>query len=326
MRETIAVCQGLQCIEPSSGLVIDALNGYCTCQPFTPFRFLKPAMKSCSLEPPTPDELNALLRLLDDETPEVRAHVTARFARCGGDISEWLSTHAHSLNDPERQLLAEMLSPPRRETLTREWIVPTGGASALQEDWESFESLLRVLSDFLHDGISLRQPLSDALDLLAEEAAEEGLTTASELRDFLFKESRLTASPSNYYDPSNSDLAWCIEAGTSNPLGLCLIFILVGNRLNLEIEGVNFPGHFMCRIYEDGFPLIVDCFDHGRTHLQSTLLESPELSRLQRQLLRQSVGPGTILLRLLNNLSEALKKSGRSTDAELIQELRSTIE
>jgi hypothetical protein len=283
-------------------------------------------MKSCPPEPPTPDELGALLRLLDDETPEVRAHVTARLAHCGGDISEWLSTHSRILSDAEKKLLAEMLSPPRRETLTREWIVPTGGASALQEDWESFESLLRILSDFLHDGISLRQPLSDALDLLAEEAAEEGVTTASELRDFLFTESRLAPSPSNYYDPSNSDLAWCIEAGTSNPLGLCLIFILVGNRLNLEIEGVNFPGHFMCRIYEDGFPLIVDCFDRGRTHLQSTLLESPELSRLQRQLLRQSVGPGTILLRLLNNLSEALNKSGRSMDAQLIHELRATIE
>ena len=276
--------------------------------------------------PPTPEELDALLRLIDDETPEVRARVAERLALCGGDISEWLATRPHVLSLLEEELLVEMLSPPRRETLELEWIAPTGGAAALQEDWETFEALLRTLSDFLHDGISLRQPLSDALDLLAEEAAESGVTSANELRTYLFGSGRLTGNQSNYHDPRNSDLAWCIADGHSNPLGLCLIYILTGRRLNLEIEGVNFPGHFMCRIFEDGHPFIVDCFEKGRLHLQSTLIESPDLSRTQRTILHQSVGPGTILMRLLTNLQQALEKADRPEDAGLIRELRATLE
>lgn len=276
--------------------------------------------------PPSPAELDALIRLLDDETPEVRQRVAERLALCGGDISEWLSTHTLALSGPERILLAEMLSPPRRETLAREWIAPTGGAAALQEDWDSFEALLRTLSDFLHDGISLRQPLSDALDLLAEEASDEGVTTALELRKFLFTGSRLTGDPRTYQDPRNSDLAWSIAEGSSNPLGLCLIFILVGRRLNFEIEGVNFPGHFMCRIHEDGIPVIIDCYDKGQIHFQYTLLESPDLSRSQRALLRLSTDPGAILLRLLNNLEHALDQASRSEDAALIREIRATLE
>ncbi|MES2659971.1 MAG: transglutaminase-like domain-containing protein [Verrucomicrobiota bacterium] len=276
--------------------------------------------------PPAPEELDALLRLLDDETPEVRSRVSERFALCGGDISEWLATRPRQLSEHEKELLAEMLSPPRREILSREWIAPSGGAWALQEDWESFEALLRTLSDFLHDGISLRQPLSDALDLIAEEAADEGVSSANELRSFLFDSKRLSANQENYYDVRNSDLAWCIAEGRSNPLGLCLIFILVGRRLDLEVEGVNFPGHFMCRIFEDSFPLIIDCFDKGQLHLQSTLLESPELTRPQRDLLRQSAGPGIILLRLLNNLNQSLEKAERTEDAELIKELLATLE
>jgi hypothetical protein len=219
-----------------------------------------------------------------------------------------------------------MLSPPRRELLAREWIAPTGGAAALQEDWEAFEALLRSLSDFLHDGISLRQPLSDALDLLAEEAADDGVTTANELRLFLFEGARLTGNQVDYRDPKNSDLAWCIAEGHSNPLGLCLIFMLVGRRLHFEIEGVNFPGHFMCRIFEDGFPVIIDCFDSGELHSQSELLENSALNRVQRLLLRQTVDPGTILLRLLNNLIEALKQANRDDDAQLVQKLRATLE
>ena len=278
-----------------------------------------------NVEPPAPDELVALLRLLDDDTPAVREKVAQRLALCGGDLSEWLAGQPRSLSVPEKSLLSEMLVPSRREALAREWIAPTGGAAALREDWESFEALLRVLSDFLHDGISLRQPLSDALDLLAEEATEDGVTTANELRQFLFDGTRLTANQTGYYDPRNSDLAWSIAEGRSNPLGMCLIFMLVGRRLDLDIEGVNFPGHFMCRIFEDGYPVVIDCFDHGRPHLQSTLLESPGLTRPQRDLIRESVDPGSILLRLLNNLHAAFEKAGRDEDLELVKDLIATL-
>lgn len=275
--------------------------------------------------PPAADELDALVRLLDDETPAVRARVAERLALSSGDLSEWLATRPRSLSKQEKGLLSELLRPPHRATLIREWIAPTGGAAALQEDWESFEALLRTLSDFLHDGISLRQPLSDALDLLAEEASDEGVSTANELRTFLFDGTRLTANPEKFSDPRNSDLAWCIEEGHSNPLGLSLIFMLVGRRLQLEIEGVNFPGHFLCRIFEDGFPVIIDCHDNGRLHLQSSLLESPELNREQRDFLRRSADLGAILKRLLTNLRGALEQAARDEDAALIAKLQATL-
>lgn len=275
--------------------------------------------------PPAPEELDALLRLLDDETPEVRTRVAERFALCGGDISEWLATQPRSLSRSEQSVLTEMLSPPRRETLEREWLVPTGGAPALREDWETFEALLRVISDFLHDGITIRQPLSDALDLLAEEADEGGIGTSRDLRSFLFEGGRLAGNQQDYDDPRNSDIAWAIAEGRSNPLGLGIIFILVARRLELVVEAVNFPGHFLCRIYEDGYPIIIDCFDHGRLHLQSTLLESPDLGRAERTVLRQTADPGTILLRLLNNLVKALNEADRPEDARLVRKLRATL-
>jgi hypothetical protein len=48
--------------------------------------------------PPAPEELDALLRLLDDETPAVRERVAERFALCGGDLSEWLATQPRPLS------------------------------------------------------------------------------------------------------------------------------------------------------------------------------------------------------------------------------------
>jgi regulator of sirC expression with transglutaminase-like and TPR domain len=265
------------------------------------------------------------MRLLDDETPEVRSRVAERLARWGGDVSEWLAARPQTLSRHEKSVLSELLRAPRRAALEREWLVPTGGAPALREDWESFEALLRLLSDFLHDGVTIRQPLSDALDLLAEEAEESGVGSAGDLRAFLFEGSRLAGNVKDRENPSNSDLAWVIAEGRSNPLGLGLVFMLVAKRLDLVVEAVNFPGHFLCRIYEDGYPIIIDCFDHGRLHLQATLLENPDLGRAERAVLRQTADPGTILLRLLNNLIAALEKSGRPEDARLIRKLRATL-
>lgn len=275
--------------------------------------------------PPAAEEMDALLRLLDDETPAVRERVAQRFALCGGDISEWLATQHRILTLSETQLLSEMLKPARRDALIHDWIAPTGGAAALAEDWDTFEALLRILSDFLHDGITLRQPLGDALDLLAEEASDEGVTGERELSAFLFGEKRLRGNQSGYYDPRNSDLAWSIAEGKSNPLGLSLIFILVAKRMEMEVEGVNFPGHFMCRYFENGFPVIIDCFGHGRMHLQSVLLGNPEINKFQRDQLRRTADAGTMLLRLLNNLQQALLQEDLSEDARLVNELKQSL-
>lgn len=270
-----------------------------------------------------PVELSALLRLLDDETPEVRAGIAGRLSDYGGDLSELLPEAAPLLGDSEKTILAEILRPARRRALRDDWQVPASGSAGLADDWELFESQLRILSDFLHDGVSMRQPLSDALDLLSEDAREAGCHSADELRIYLFEEKRLRPNSKNYYDPRNSDLAWCLDQGHSNPIGLGAIFMLLGKRMDMEIEGLSFPGHFLCRIYEDGVALVVDCFDRGKVHAQATLTDAGnDLSEEQIQALEGCADLGTILIRVLNNLIDSFQRLGQVEDAKLIIELR----
>lgn len=268
-------------------------------------------------------ELSALLRLLDDETPEVREMVAKRFGETGGDLSEMLSGFELVLSDSEEKLLQQMLMPARRKILLEEWITPGFGTASLREDWELFESQLRLLSDFLHDGLSLRQSLSDALDFLAEEAQEKGISDANDLRIFLFENKRMGPNQKYYYDSRNSDLAWCLAEGKSNPIGLGVIYMLLGQRLGIEIEGISFPGHFLCRIQEGGYPLIIDCFDNGCVHSQEVLTDpSNELGAQHRQALQGKADLGTILIRILNNLIDAFEREERLEDSKLILVLR----
>lgn len=270
-------------------------------------------------------ELSVLLRLLDDETPEIRARVAERLAAGEGDVSESLAELGWEGTSADRELLSNLLLPARRETLRTEWAMPSGG---LGDDWDQLEYLLRLLSDFLHDGVTLRQSLSDALDLLAEEAEENDAAVSEEsLRQFLFESARFRGNKESYYDPRNSDLAFVVEAGTSNPIGLCLIYLLTARRLGLDVTGVGFPGHFLCRIQDEGQPVIVDCFDNGkRHHLASLLAAHPELGREQREALKYPAEPGAILNRVLLNLASSFAGMKRDEDAALIAELRGTLD
>ncbi len=280
-----------------------------------------------SISPPL-TEFVSLLRLLDDDTPAVRASVTARFATYGGDVSDHLVAARARLSQASLAQLSGMLHPARRAELRRDWIVPSGGPGALDEDWEHFEFLLRLISDFLHDGVTLRQPMSDALDLLAEEAEEAGASADPDaLRTVLFANGRFRGNADDFHSPSNSDLAWVLEQGMSNPLGLSLVYILTARRLSLDVEGCNNPGHFLTRIRNDGRWFIVDCFNEGRIHALDDILagEAGKLTAV-RIVFSRAATPGEMLSRLLHNLEESFKRLNRTEDARLVHELADTLE
>jgi regulator of sirC expression with transglutaminase-like and TPR domain len=102
--------------------------------------------------------------------------------------------------------------------------------------------------------------------------------------------------------------------------------MLIGQRLEMDIQGISFPGHFLCRIIEDGEPIVVDCFDSGKLHAQHVLVDPMnELTPEQRSHLRESADLGTILMRILNNLIDAFRRADYEEDMELIMEMRDSM-
>jgi hypothetical protein len=272
--------------------------------------------------PPTDAEFEILLRLLDDETPEVRSHVASRLVLMGGDLSERLVVRGRDLAPEDQALLSQLTAPARRHALARDWAVPTGGAAAMMEDWDAFEAMLRLISDFLHDGVTLRQPLSDALDLIADEAASAGVANADDLRVFLFGETgRFHGDPEPMADRRHADLAWVIATGHSDPIGYGLLYLLMARRLDLEVEGIDFPEDLVCRIHIDGVSFIVECHSGGRLHAQDELLQDGDLSREDAaRLAAGSATPGDLLLVYLRNLQELLEWEQADDDAQAAED------
>ena len=68
---------------------------------------------------------------------------------------------------------------------------------------------------------------------------------------YLFDDQQFVGNRDRYEDPRNSCLNEVLDRQTGIPITLSLVYIEVGRRAGLQVEGVNFPGHFLVRLPAD---------------------------------------------------------------------------
>ncbi len=68
------------------------------------------------------------------------------------------------------------------------------------------------------------------------------------LNHFVFDELGFTGNAVHYYDPRNSLLSYVLDARHGIPITLALVYIELGRRAGLRVEGVGFPAHFIVRV------------------------------------------------------------------------------
>ena len=104
------------------------------------------------------------------------------------------------------------------------------------------------------------------------------------LNAYLYEELGFSGNRERYDDPRNSFLNEVLDRRLGIPISLAVIYLEIGRRAGLRLEGVNFPGHFLVRVpalagrADDD--LIVDPFHAG------ALLSEVDC----RHLLRQHLG------------------------------------
>ncbi len=273
-------------------------------------------------------ELPHLVRLLDDDNPIVRKTLSERFAKCQGDVSSELDRLGIRLPEEDRTRLSNLLAPGRRRQIRDQWVVPQQGLDEGGADWESFEQLLRLLSELLHDGTSLRSSLPDAIDRIADEAVlNNAQGDEQSLCEFLFGSGRFRGDKEGFYSPSNADLLWIITNRKGNPIGLAVLAMLVGHRLDLDIGGCNFPAHFLAWITIEGNPHLVDCFGGGRIiSVDDVRDNSAVLTPDSRRAIQGPCTMRDILVRILRNLHLAFTQHDRVDDMGLTGDLLSSLQ
>lgn len=122
----------------------------------------------------------------------------------------------------------------------------------------------RYLGEIERMALRLRGRMPQSYD-----AAERVLA----LNDFLFEHLGYCGNVDDYYDPRNSYLNEVIDRRTGIPITLSILYMEIGRRVGLPLEGISFPGHFMVRLRVRSGMLVLDPFACGAPQSEPELRE-----------------------------------------------------
>lgn len=172
------------------------------------------------------------------------------------------------------------------------------------------------------------RPLLAQLDQLAD-AARPGVAAAAgpaeqaaALNHVLFGQAGFYGDPrySEQPDPANSYLDRALERRRGLPIILAIIYLEVGWRLGLPLDGLALPGHFIVRWAAPERDLYIDPFSGGTLWSKADCERqiasfygraTPELLAM----LMRPAGRGAILARVLRNLKQTYLAHGDNTRA-----------
>lgn len=141
-------------------------------------------------------------------------------------------------------------------------------------------------------------------------AAQESVSAKMAIINrYLFEEVGFDGDRESFSDPRNSYLNDVFDRKLGIPLSLAVVQIEIARRLDVPLDGISFPGHFLVRLPVDDGILVMDPFNKGRSlsadelrerasvHCGGQALDDAELLHILARASHRA-----ILLRMLRNL------------------------
>lgn len=245
-----------------------------------------------------------LIKLIDDDNPEIREKITGELSSFGIELEEEITAQQVSITETQKNLLNLVLIETRKNWLKNSWSV----WQMLPNDYLRIEKANHLLSVF-HYGPLHPFILSEMLDKLTEDYYNiYPIPDEFNLADFIFGVKGLSGARDDFYNPLNSNLVYVIKEKKGIPLSLACVYMLVGHRLGLRIEGCNYPSHFLIRFFSEGQMIFVDCFNGGKFIYEEDLIAMEKKTYFQNEkYFTEYVDANTIMARTLKNISNAYK-------------------
>ncbi len=149
------------------------------------------------------------------------------------------------------------------------------------------------------------------------------LTVIDAINKVLFEQEGFRGNESDYYNPDNSFLNKVLEQRVGIPISLSLLYMEIGKRVGLLIEGIGLPFHFVVRCTLPTEILYIDPFEGGLLLSEQDCRERirrfshGKMTRLARHLF-EPVKPKQLLVRMLGNLKNIYLHQEDYTKALLV--------
>ena len=285
----------------------------------------------------TPNEINALIRLLDDPDEDIYGHIKNELKSFEGDLipkleSHWeKNRHGHLFQSRIENLIHEIQYGDLEQILSDWW----------QEDKPDLLKGATLISNYKYPTLSYEELNSQVSKYTREIWLElnDHLTALEKIKiinHFIFDVHGFSGNTAGFHNHQNSVLKDVLETRKGNPLSLSILYILIAQQLDLPIYGVNLPRHFVVA-YLDPYQLTtpiedspvlfyINPFSKGEVFGPEELTEF--LTKVGVKESEKHFKPcdtKSILKRMLNNLIHSYSKSGELQKASEVTKLYNTL-
>ncbi len=272
-------------------------------------------------------ELKALVSLLEDEDQEISSHVEGKIVSLGSEIipfleKEWEKTFNPTIQKKIEDLIHQLQFENLQEQLaiwkTAEsdnllkgmWLV-----ASYQYPDISFENLSRDFEQLYYDSWL---EFSDDMDPFDQ---------IKVLNSVIYHKLKFRANTKNFHSPSNSMINVVMESKKGNPITLCVIYMMVAQKLKLPIYGVNLPNLFILTYKTDKLQFYINAFNKGLIFSKDDIDHYiNNLNLVPQDLFYEPCTHVEIVQRAFRNLIVAFEKIGEYTKADEIKTLLKTVE
>jgi regulator of sirC expression with transglutaminase-like and TPR domain len=269
------------------------------------------------------NEFKALVSLLDDDDDQIISHVQEKILSLGTSIipileQEWESNFnsqvqrriedlIHTLQyELLRERLKQWYEGEEQDLLTGMWLVatyqyPDIELIKLKQELEQlyYETWLEFKPDlYPFDQIKL-------------------------INSVLFNKLKFGANTKNFHSPGNSMINVVLESHRGNPITLCVIYMLVAQKLKLPVHGVNLPNLFVLTYKDERHQqFYINAFNKGLIFSKQDIENYiNELHLAPQDSFFQPCSSLEIIRRVFRNLIMSFDKMGEHAKAEEVKEL-----
>lgn len=267
-------------------------------------------------------ELKALVSLLDDDDQQVVAHVEEKILSIGKAVIPFLEHEWESNLNPAVQGRIEDLIHTLQYDLLKERLL----------DWYRSEDHDLITGMWI---IATYQYPDLELDKIKKELEQIYYETWLEFRpdlypfdqikvinSVLFNKLRFGANTKNFHSPGNSLINVVLESRKGNPITLCVIYMLVAQRLKLPVHGVNLPNLFILTYKDDNHQFYINAFNRGLIFSKQDIENYiHELHLVPQKSFFESCNNVDIIRRAMRNLVMSFEKMGEHAKAEEVKTL-----
>lgn len=205
---------------------------------------------------------DAYRALLDDTNPVVRSALIEEFVRRNALAVPFLQTIARGRDRPLAWHAAWFLQQMKVSDPVAEF---RSFIHSLNYELETGSLLLsRIHAPQLDVGVCFA--LLDEISARCRELMLEPSSARDKCRVLnrvLFHEYGFHGNVEHYTDPLNSFIDEVLHRRKGLPITLCMVYVMVAQRLGLTLEPVGLPGHFVVGCFLDAAPFFIDAFDQG---------------------------------------------------------------